>query len=256
MSKYQEKIQREKDFYQHREGETVHFLNSRVFYAPERTAFSVKFCKMQFAKQIREVLDRDRLVNPNLLIAPVGVGNDLPYLLPLSQRITGIDISEFAIETLSENSITKHVGDIKHMSMFEDGQFDVIVMSAFFHHFVKFGFDDFLKEARRVLRKGGYFFSFEPSILHPFAAVAWCAKNVFGNFTGCVKDESPFFPGRLTTAMRRCGFQDVRLSAASYSHQRMPIPFARIIHATTVPLLRAPLLRYFGWGCVFFGRKH
>ena len=255
MNDYEDKIRREQDWYEHPGFQKNQFLNSRLFYSRERAVFSAAFCKTQFAKCIRGVLKQNDLANPRMLIAPAGAGNDLPYLSPLSNRITGIDISPAAIRQIADPTIDKHVGDIKHMNMFANNQFDLIVMSAFFHHFVKFGFDEFLQEARRVLRPGGHFFSFEPSLLHPFCFAAWCGKKILGNITGCVEDESPFCPVRLTAAMKRCGFRDVTISAASYSHNRMPIPLARIIHAMTYPLLRAPLVKYFAWWCVFYGRK-
>jgi SAM-dependent methyltransferase len=259
MNSYDDKLKREKDWYDHTGDHSgfqkKHFLNSRLFYSPERVAYSTRFYKAQLAGRIREVLEQDHLSNPRLLIAPTGAGHELPYLLPLSQRIAGIDISSSALEAIPDSAIEKHLGDIKHMSMFEDGRFDVVIMSEFFHHFVKFGFDEFLLEARRVLRPGGHLFASEPSILHPFAAAAWCGKKLFGNVTGCVEDKSPFCPVRLTAAMRRCGFQGVSLWAASYSHHRMPIPLARIIHVVTRPLLKAPFFPHLAWDCIFHARK-
>jgi SAM-dependent methyltransferase len=255
MSNYDDKVQREQAWYKRSGFQQSHFLNSRLFFSPERAAFTTVPCKRRFARSIQEVLDRDHFPNPRILIAPTGAGNDLPYLLPLSNRITGIDISADAIKAIAADTMEKHVGDIKHMTMFEDGQFDLVIMSQFFHHFLSFGFEEFLQEGRRVLRPGGHFFAFEPSILHPFAFAACCGKKLFGNISGCVEDESPFLPRRLTQAMRRCGFRDVAVSAASYSHHRMPVPLARLVHSITFPLLRAPLLKHFAYYCVFYGRK-
>lgn len=255
MDSYEEKLRRECAWYEQTTSRAGHFLNSRLFYSPERTAYNTHVCKTQFVRRIREVLQRHGLENPRLLIAPTGAGYDLPYLLPLSNRVAGIDISPAAIAALAGKGIETYTGDIKHMTVFEDNRFDLVIMSQFFHHVVKFGFDDFLREAYRVLRPGGHWFSFEPSILHPFCFAAWCGKRVFGNITGCVEDESPFCPVRLASALKRCGYIDVEVTAASYSHNRMPIPLGRIIHALSTPLLRAPLLKHFAWCCVFYARK-
>jgi SAM-dependent methyltransferase len=255
MSEYDEKLRREKEWYEPGGFQANHFLNSRFFHSPERVALSVGFCKTQFAKRIREVLADDHLANPLMLVAPTGSGNDLPYLLPLSRRIVGVDISQAAMDAIPDGRLEKHVGDIKNMAMFPDGQFDLVIMSNFFHHFLGFGFDEFLKEARRVLRPRGHFFAFEPNILHPFSMAAWVGKKVFGNITGCVEDESPFRPGRLITALKRCRFEAVAFSAANYAHHRMPVPLTRLVLATTGPLLRAPVIKHFGSDCIFYGRK-
>src|SRR5271157_517651 len=131
MDSYEEKVRRERNWYAQKGFKAAHFLNSRFFFSPERTAFSTSFCKTQFAMRIREVLERDHLPNPRMLIAPTGAGHDLPFLLPLSQRIAGIDISPAAIQALAGRTFEKHVGDIKHMTMFQDNEFDLVVMSHF-----------------------------------------------------------------------------------------------------------------------------
>ncbi len=254
VATYEEKIEREKNWYREPVYQAGHFLNSRLFCSQERMLFSAGFCQNQLAQRIRQILVPKGLQNPRMLVAPTGAGYDLPYLKPLSNRIVGIDISSDALKQLPE-WIEKHVGDIKNMSMFPDGTFDVVVMSEFFHHFLKFGFDEFLREARRVLRPGGHLFAMEPSILHPVAAAAWCGKKLFGNITGCVEDESPFGPRRLLRAMHRCGFTHVTMWSGSYSHHRMPVPLARFIHFASFPFLGVPVLRHFGWNCVFYGNK-
>jgi len=255
MGEYEEKIRRERAWYQTPGFQKRHFLNSRLFYSPQRAALNAEIEKTRLVRRIRDVLNREHLTNPRMLIAPTGAGNDLPYLLPLSQRITGIDISQEALDAIPDGALEKHVGDIKHMTMFQDEQFDLVVMSMFFHHFLKFGFDEFLVEVRRVLGPRKHLFVLEPSILHPFSTAAWVGKKLFGNITGCVEDEVPFRPGRLTAAMRRCGFENVTLWAANYAHHRMPVPLTRLILATTRPLLQAPVLKHFGASCVFYGRK-
>lgn len=255
MNNYERKLQREREWYEKPGFKHNHFLNRWPFHSPERVRFSYESCMVQIVKYIREVLEADHLRDPRMLLAPAGAGNDLPYFQPLSRRIAGIDISAFALRVIPDGVMEKFEGDIRNMTMFKDNEFDVVIMAAFFHHFVRFGFDEFLREARRVLRPGGYVFSCEPSILHPFAMAAWCGKKVFGQITGCVEDETPFLPARLTRAMRRCGFQKVGFYAGSFLHSRMPIPLARLIRVAGYPLLRAPVFKHFGQACLFHGQK-
>jgi len=255
MTQYEEKLRREQAWHEHRGYRPGHILNSWPFFSPKRAALSARFERTQFAEQIQRRIEREGLTDPRILLAPLGTGLDLPYLMPLSKRMAGIDISPTALEAIAEPSLEKHLGDIRHMDMFEEGRFDLVIMSAFFHHFLKFGFTEFLAEARRVLRPGGHLFAIEPNLLHPFALAAWCGKKVFGNITGCVEDESPFYPGRLKSAMRRCGFQEVKLWAANYSHHRVPVPLARILCGMTPPLRHAPLIKYACGAVVFYGRK-
>ena len=145
------------------------------------------------------------------------------------------------------------MSDIKNMQMFADGTFGII-MSQFYHHFQSFEFDEFVNEARSVLAPGGHF-AFEPNIMEPVCFAACTGKKFFGNVTGAVKDESPYFQPRLTASLKRCGFESVWLRAGSFSYNRMPIFLARIIHVVTRQFLRVPGVRLFGWYCTVHGRK-
>ncbi len=55
--------------------------------------------------------------------------------------------------------------------------------------------------------------------------------------------------------MQRSGFEAIRVQAASFSHNRLPIWLARLNNAVTYPLRKLPLLKYFAWLCLFYGRK-
>ncbi len=96
MTEYDEKLCREHEWHEHRGFRPGHILNSWPFCSPKRAAVNGHFCGTQFAGQIRAVLERDHLENPRTLIAPTGAGNDLPYLLPLSERMAGINLSAAA----------------------------------------------------------------------------------------------------------------------------------------------------------------
>jgi SAM-dependent methyltransferase len=255
MTEYEEKLRREREWHEHLGFRPGHILNRWPFNSPKRAKMSSHFVRTQFAGQIRVAIEQSGLKDPQILIAPLGAGLDVPYLVPLSKRIAGIDVAPKALEAVTDPSIEKHLGDIRHMDMFPEGRFDIVVMAAFFHHFLGFGFTEFLLEARRVMRRGGYLFALEPNILNPLALAAWAGKKVFGNITGCVEDESRFRPGRLTGAMRQCGFRDVTFWAATYSYHRAPVPLAHLLQAVTPPLRHAPLIKYVAGDAVFYGRK-
>lgn len=255
MNDYEEKLKRERRWYTQPIFKANHFLNSKLFYSPERNAFNYIFPKKQLSNFISRIAQSNGLKKPAILIAPIGTGDDLKYLQHLSDDISGIDISEEAVNRITDSNVEKYIGDIKNMYMFSENHFDIVVVPLFFHHFLRYGFDDFLREAYRVLKPNGHFFSLEPSSLHPVCWVTWCAKKIVGNITGAVEDEAPFIPLKLSNAMKRCGFRDIRIYGASFSHNRVPIWIARINNVVTFPMLKFPVVKYFAWMCLFYGRK-
>ena len=255
MTVYEDKLQREREWYTNHGFRQDHVLNSRLFWSERRNSFNYVFPKNRLASLIRQAMRRSGLANPRMLVAPVGSGDDLKYLTPLSTDIAGIDISAEAVGQIQEPAVARHVGDMKHMTMFPDGHFDMVVVPLFFHHYMKYGVGEFLRELHRVLKPGGHLFSLEPSILNPVSCAARLIKRFVGNISGHLEDEAPFVPTRLAAAMRECGFRDVRVCGASFTHCRTPIFLARIHNVLTFPLLKVPPLKYFAWQCLFYGRK-
>lgn len=256
INEYENKLEREKKWYSQNTFQGNHFLNSRLFYSPERNDFNYLFPKRQMANSITKIIKANNLCKPIILIAPIGTGDDIRYFKDLADEIYGIDIAEEAVDEIVDKSIKKYVGDIKNMHMFPDNYFDIVVVPLFFHHFCSFCFDDFLKEINRVLKPRGHFFSLEPSSLHPLCWITKLAKKISGNITGLVEDEASFVPFRLSGGMKRCGFYSIRVYSASFSHNRLPIWMARVNNAVTYIFLKLPILKYFGWMCLFYGRKN
>ena len=191
------------------------------------------------------------LAQPRILLAPVGAGYDIPFIEPVSRDLTGIDVSPEAVASISQAYVSKHVGDMRHMTQFRDGSFDMVITSLFYHHFLKFGFDDFLRETLRVLRPGGDLLVREPSSLHPLHWATWLARRIFGNITGTVADEAPLRPRRMASAM-----SGVAASPESASRPpasviiAFPSRLARLNNLATRPLLNVPGIRALP-GCVF-----
>lgn len=198
---------------------------------------------------------KDLPSNPSVLIAPLGVGQDIPYFKGISTRISGIDISPRALEGCKDESVEKFVGDVKNMHMFPDNHFDIVAMPLFFHHYVDFGFDDFLKEAYRVTKPGGFFVSLEPGILNPLSLLALLARKLVGNVTSIQPDERPFFPSMLTRSMKRAGYEDVEALGGGYCHTRIPIWAAKVINTVTLPIVNFPLIKYLSFMFVYHGNK-
>ncbi len=252
---YNEKISMERQWYTDFSFKKDHPLNSRLFFSPERNAFNYIFPKKQLSNMINQIANEDSMNNPSMLIAPIGTGDDLKYIRHLSSDISGIDVSREAVEKITDKTINTYVGDMKNMTMFKDNQFDIMITSLFFHHFVKHGFDDFLDEAYRVLKPGGYFFSLEPSSLYPIHLITRYMKKIVGNISGAVEDEMPFNPKKLSNAMKRCGFHNVTIKGASFSYHRIPILIAKLNNIITLPLLKIPFLKNFAFMCLFYGKK-
>ena len=255
MDGYEDKLDRENKWHTEATFQKEHILNNRLLYSYERVEFNHSFPKRRLSRHMCQMIKGLGLMHPSILIAPLGEGDDVRYVSHLSDNISGIDIFAGSVDNVVDKTVNACVGDIKNMTMFSDEQFDIVMVPLFFHHFVKYGFDEFLTEIYRVLKPGGHFFSLEPSSLHPLSMITRVARKIFGNITGQVEDESPFHPARLSNAMRRCGLTDVHVLGASFTHSRVPIWIAKINNVVTLPLLAFPLVKYLAWLCIFYGRK-
>jgi hypothetical protein len=255
MNNYEKKIKREKRWYIQPGFQADHFLNSPLFYSLKRHEFNYDFLRQRMAFFISQRVRGTKSGDLKILIAPIGAGADIKYVKNLSNDISGVDISEKALGMIPDSGVKKYAGDIKHMDMFPDNHFDIVIVPLFFHHFAKFGLEDFLKEARRVMKLQGLFFTLEPSSLYPFSWLAWLGKKIFGNITGLVDDEAPLFPFFLAGVMERCGFRDVKFIGASFTHNRFPVWLAKINNAITSPFAKIPIINSFAWMCLFYGKK-
>ncbi len=255
MSDYEDKIARERRWHTEPTFRAKHFLNTRLFYSRARNDFNYIYPRKKLGEAVHRAARALCTDNPKVLIAPLGGGGDIEYIDNPSYDISGIDIHEEAVTGIVAPRLHKFVGDIKNMSMFPDDEFDIVAVSLFLHHFVLYGFDDYLMEIRRVLKPGGRIVALEPSSLNPMVWATWLAKKVFGNITGTVDDEAAFPPTRLTGALKRCGFGDVGFHGAGFCHNRIPIPIAKFANFVTSPLMKFPIIKHFAWMCVFHATR-
>lgn len=189
--------------------------------------------------------------NAQILLAPVGNGRDMFYLHGAFQQIYGIDVSAVSLAECPRPIITKE-SDILY-SGYENQSFDVIVCSQFLHHVHAVGFEPFIKEFFRLLRRGGVLAILEPSNLYPFGWVTALARKAMGNVTGLVTSERPIPPNLLTTTLMKIGFEKIRVRGMLFTHVRFPSPVQHVINAMDYPFRFLPPFKLFansvGWYC-------
>jgi len=211
------------------------------------------FPKQVMARELERALAG--ISAPRVLVAPLGRGEDLPFLRAPGRILSGIDVSPEAMAEVTDGDVDKREGDMADMKCYPDETFDAVVVSLFFHHYVRQGFDPFVREALRVLKPGGALISLEPNSLFPPSWPMRWGRALFGEVTGQLEDEAPFPPFRLAASLRRSGFAQVRTLGAGLCHNRTPIPIARAFNAVTAPLLGFFPLSHICWMCVFTARK-
>ena len=226
-------------------------LHHPVFYKPERNSFNYVFPKEQMAKIIQSHLKGKKV--DRLLIAPCGEGDDFKYLGNFANQVYGMDLSPATVKKCPTAMKVK-VCDVLD-TKYPDETFDIIASPLFFHHLLNVGFDPFLNEFYRIMKKGGKLVILEPSVWYPLNIITRPIKKLFNNPFGEVEDEAPFHPGLMLKSLRRTGFTKIEMRAATFSHCSFYIPLARMVNFVTKPFLDFWLLKYFAWMVVYCAEK-
>jgi len=253
---YKEKKKKEKEWYELNNSRTENYnfiqklLHSRVIWSQKRREFSYYYGKKRMERFLAENLNGKV---DKLLIAPVGYGDDYKYVKHFSNQIYGIDLSPKAVSKCNQNIIL-NVGDILNTE-FSDEFFDVIVCPLFFHHIVSIGFDPFLIEFYRILKKEGFLVILDFSQYYPLNAFTRPLKKIFKNPFGEVEDEKPYRPKLMIKSLKKRGFTKIQFKGANFSHCSFPIPLAKVINFLTKPLLNNRFLSNFSWLVLFSAIK-
>ncbi|MCX5713855.1 MAG: class I SAM-dependent methyltransferase, partial [Candidatus Omnitrophica bacterium] len=167
-----------------------HWMSSPLLISRERQWLKYDVEKIRFYGYLaRYIRNKHYKRNAKILIAPVGNGSDFKYLYGIYKEVHGIDISTVQISQCPKKIITKE-GDILN-SGYEDGSFDIIIVSFFLHHLHDAGLEPFMHEFYRLLRKDGTIAFLEPSSLYPLSWVLALVSKFVGEFPAKVKGERP-----------------------------------------------------------------
>lgn len=249
---YAAKLAKERAWYgsSERAGLAHRILRSSLVYSLDRVKFNYVFPKEQLVAVMRRHLSKKA---ETMLIVPCGTGDDFRYVADLADCVYGVDLSEVAVR-VCPRQMNAAVGDALTLP-YRDGMFDLVVCSLFFHHFLRFGFEPFLREYYRVLKPGGVIVILEPNQWYPLNIVTRPIKRVFSNPYGEVEDERPFPPGLLVSSLKETGFRNVATQAATFSHPAFYKPLANFVNLITKDLLAVNPLKQLGWLIVFWGEK-
>ncbi len=147
-----------------------------------------------------------------------GSGNFTKKLPLLSDQVYGCDISPKSIERANYlyPKINFSVQDIENLS-FENDFFDVVIFSGVLHHF-----DDLNKpllEAKRILKKDGLIFSYDPNLKNPFFWLLRRKSSWFYSKEGVTENEEPLKKTEIEKIMQFHNFKKIEV----YGISNMPM---------------------------------
>ena len=227
-----------------------HWTSHPIFASRERHWLHYDLIKSRFYGWLyRCVKKKPFLGNATVLLTPSGNGDDLRYLIGLYGEVHGIDISPLALKRCPHPIITKEADIL--CSGYEDASFDIVVCALFLHHLHDVGFQPFLREFKRILRKDGLLAILEPSSFHPMSGLMSIANALIGNVTGKVEGERPISPFVLSGVLKEEGFQNIRIRGLTFSHARFPVGLQLPIAFLDYSFRYFPPTKYFssfmGW---------
>ena len=204
----------------------THFLMRYPFVRPRKHNYAYKIARENTRKAIHSYLENRKVKLAKLLVAPSGTNADQDILEGFAKEVYAIDIAQKAIDKCSD-FINKKLGDVRKNG-YESNYFDAAASFLFFHHLHKVGFEPYLMELHRIIKREGLLFILEPGNLYPISWVMSFGRKIFGNISGLVPDEAPIYPPQFTNALIISGFKVEMLQGVSFSHVRIPLPLQNL----------------------------
>ncbi len=185
-----------------------------------------------------------------------GTGAFTEQLKRFGLDLTGADISGNALDLAKKINpdIKFAASDIERLS-FKDGHFDIVVFSAALHHFGDFS--GCASEARRVLKKEGRVFAFDPNIRNPLMRIYRNIHSAGG--TDITVNERLLSAEELEKTLTKAGFSVSVIAASGIELRRKDrgifdglLPLYNILERG---LAYTPLARRYGSHLITYGYK-
>jgi SAM-dependent methyltransferase len=142
-------------------------------------------------------------------------------LAPHLGEIVGVDISPVAIAQARTTAleagltnVTFVASDAGALNLDAYGQFDCVAAFAFLHHLPEAAIATVLREARKVLRPGGAFYSFDPSTRRFIRLFVGLVRKTYDRHHS--PDERELDPEHLTALVREAGFATSSIDYVDY----------------------------------------
>tara|TARA_Y100000590_G_scaffold331229_1_gene376363 strand:- start:291 stop:1025 length:735 start_codon:yes stop_codon:yes gene_type:complete len=185
-----------------------HFVDRKKEYI----ALSEKSYDKLFYELSKSITDQNREIK--IIDLGCGTGSLTKKLNAITNNIYGCDISPKSINIASNlyPEIKFSVEDIENLT-FEDNFFDVVIFSGVLHHFDNL--DKALLEAKRILKPGGFLFSFDPNLHNLFFWLYRRKNSYFYSTEGVTDNEEPLTKKKILQCMELHKFSNIKVYGIS-----------------------------------------
>lgn len=197
-----------------------------------------------FVKMVRPARDL------SVLEVGCGTGESRRIYVAHAKRLVGVDLSSRAVFAARHRTPECSWVQANACTLpFAQASFDLVAFSSTLHHIP--GYEAALREAWRVLRRGGKVFSFDPNLLHPGMALFRHPSSPLYLAEGVSPNERPMLPRILVASFKAVGFtkiiQDCKADIPYRSFApRILRPFVKTLNGANWLLDRCGLGRWFG----------